>query len=425
MDATSRAARACLLLIHCASGYVDRLPLAPENYGFATNLSAATPYRRKAAVFASVGGGDLVLFSGKAKDERLNRGRMAYVGDAWRLSLSDAARWTRADAGCPGERPAAGSPRRRRRTVARARERERMRTAPLPQAGDGIDGELWIFGGHVERGTKSIYFDDLWALDASNAWREHKTCLSGAWAFDVAAGAWSEVATPAYGCRWGHTATTVDRRVAVFGGRHKEDDGDYDYLGGNQHSVWFYDVAGDAWEEAPALTDVGPKARDHHAAAYVDGGLYVTGGKTTDLAAEAQDDLWRFDVATHTWADLTAGRQPRSRYLHSAATWATAPPLAPSERPELGAMVVFGGEHIKSRRHGKKKYVRYNDVWGYWPLGEWVELIDDRGFASALYLSPWSLRWVRLASEAAVVATCVGVVAVAIYYRVSIPEATY
>ena len=151
----------------------------------------------------------------------------------------------------------------------------------------------------------------------------------------------------------------------------------------------------------------------------------VTGGKTTDLAAEAQDDLWRFDVATHTWADLTAGRQPRSRYLHSAATWATAPPLAPSERPELGAMVVFGGEHIKSRRHGKKKYVRYNDVWGYWPLGEWVELIDDRGFASALYLSPWSLRWVRLASEAAVVATCVGVVAVAIYYRVSIPEAIY
>ena len=70
----------------------------------------------------------------------------------------------------------------------------------------------------------------------------------------------------------------MDRRVAVFGGRHKEDDGDYDYFGGNQHSVWFYDVAGDAWEEAPALTDVGPAARDHHAAAYVDGGLYVTGG---------------------------------------------------------------------------------------------------------------------------------------------------
>ena len=108
--------------------------------------------------------------------------------------------------------------------------------------------------------------------------RERKTCLSDAWAFDVAAGAWSEVATPAYGCRWGHTATTVDRRVAVFGGRHKEDDGDYDYFGGNQHSVWFYDVAGDAWEEAPALTDVGPAARDHHAAAYVDGGLYVAGG---------------------------------------------------------------------------------------------------------------------------------------------------
>ena len=48
----------------------------------AANISQ-TPYRRKAAVFASLEDGTAVLFSGKTKDERVNNGHMAYVGDTW------------------------------------------------------------------------------------------------------------------------------------------------------------------------------------------------------------------------------------------------------------------------------------------------------------------------------------------------------
>ena len=44
------------------------------------------------------------------------------------------------------------------------------------------------------------------------------------------------------------------------------------------------------------------------------------GGKTTNLAKAAEDDIWRYDFRTRTWADLTEGRQPESRCLHSAAT---------------------------------------------------------------------------------------------------------
>ena len=442
----ARTLVAAVLVARCGSAQ----NLVPKvHYGFATNLSAATPFRRKAAVFASVGDGEMVLFSGKAKDWRVNRGHMAYVGDTWRLRLNGrGAEWTRLDFGL----------------LRRDRPDARWKSA-----GDGVDGRLYIFGGHVQRGSASIFYDDLWVLDAEDAWRqilpetsdapwpsrrrghavaaasgklvvvggrrEKKQCLSDVWVYDPGPNAWVEAPTPGYGCRWGHTATSVPRIdgapfltdpvVAVFGGRHKEDNGDYDYFGGTQHSVWLYSVTRDVWEEAVAATEVGPAARDHHAAAYVDGGLFVTGGKTTDLAAEAQDDLWRFDLATRTWTDLSAGKQPRSRYLHSAATWPSAPPLTPAGGDRKGAMVVFGGEHIKSRRHGKKKYVRYNDVWGYWPEGTWVELIDDVGDESALYLSPFALEGVKRAAMAATVLTAAGVIVTAIYYRTSIPNAIY
>ncbi|KAH8054556.1 galactose oxidase [Aureococcus anophagefferens] len=230
------------------------------------------------------------------RDERLNRGRMAYVGDAWRLSLSAAARGGLPTLGCPAERPPRWkSARRRRRTVARERANENRASRRRATASTASSGSS-----AATLSRKSIYFDDLWASTRRTpGGRSRRRPTAAA----------------------GHTATTVDRRVAVFGGRHKEDDGDHDYFGGNQHSVWFYDVAGDAWEEAPALTDVGPKARDHHAAAYVDGGLYaaggaerVTGGKTTDLAAEAQDDLWRFDVATRTRRRRDLRRRRRRRH---------------------------------------------------------------------------------------------------------------
>jgi hypothetical protein len=42
------------------------------------------------------------------------------------------------------------------------------------------------------------------------------------------------------------------------------------------------------------------------------------------------------------------------------------------------ALVLFGGEHIKSRKSGTKKYARLNDVWAFSSqTGNWTQLIAD------------------------------------------------
>ena len=41
-------------------------------------------------------------------------------------------------------------------------------------------------------------------------------------------------------------------------------------------------------------------------------------------------------------------------------------------------IVLFGGEHIKSRKSGKKKYARVNDVWAFSAqTRNWTNLIAD------------------------------------------------
>ena len=76
------------------------------------------------------------------------------------------------------------------------------------------------------------------------------------------------------------------------------------------------------------------------------------GGKLTDQATSALKDLWRYDLVGRTWSEMHPAVAPSSRYLHNMAAW-----------PGGHAIVLFGGEHIKSRKSGKKKYARVNDVW--------------------------------------------------------------
>lgn len=415
----------------------------------AMSNASRTPYRRKAAVFASLQDGTVALFSGKAKDARVNNGHMAFVGDTWLFAPGPASYWRR------------------------LRFEEGRGSRPPPRwksAGDGVNGNLYVFGGHVQKGDKSIYYDDLWVLEEQSRWREvphahmwpparrghaaaragdsliivggrghHSHCLRDAWAFNASSEIWREASTPphgsGYGCRWGLSATAVppisqakdgavqsEHTVAVFGGRQKTKKS-YDY---HDASVWVYSPRWDAWRELTSTTDLKPQARDHHAAAYLDGALYIHGGKITDLATTAEADLWRFDFVTHAWQKLEyEGKTPRSRYLHSACSWPSAPRAGPTALgAKRGAVLLFGGEHIKSRRHGKKKYVRYDDVWAYWAAhspndGTWVRLVDNYGDTREAVLSPFALAGVRVASAALLVMLALGVVALGLFHRCS------
>lgn len=136
---------------------------------------------------------------------------------------------------------------------------------------------------------------------------------------------------------------------------------DFVYL----NDLWFYDPVQDEWAR-PLVTGKPPK-RDHHASAYVDGHLYIHGGKLTDQVESARKDLWRYDLVSRTWSELRSPYVPSSRYLHHMAAW-----------PGGHALILFGGEHIKSRKSGNKKYARLNDVWAFSSqTGNWTQLIAD------------------------------------------------
>ena len=110
------------------------------------------------------------------------------------------------------------------------------------------------------------------------------------------------------------------------------------------NDLWFYDPAHDEWARGQVQGKLMPAKRDHHATAYVDGHLYIHGGKLTDQATSALKDLWRYDLVGRTWSEMHPAVAPSSRYLHNMAAW-----------PGGHAIVLFGGEHIKSRKSGKKK----------------------------------------------------------------------
>ena len=99
------------------------------------------------------------------------------------------------------------------------------------------------------------------------------------------------------------------------------------------NDLWFYDPARDEWAQGRVRGKLSPAKRDHHATAYVDGHLYVHGGKLTDQATSALKDLWRYDLVGRTWSEMHPAVAPSSRYLHNMAAW-----------PGGHAIVLFGGE---------------------------------------------------------------------------------
>ena len=213
------------------------------------DLSAALRHRCASSPSYEVVGGfffDFELFRTASRDRDAPRRHMAYVGDTWLFTPGPASFWRRLHFG--DERNARPGPR-------------------WKSAGDGVNGNLYIFGGHVERGSHSYYYDDMWVLSHQSTWREipkgevwpparrghaaahaddllvivggrqhHSECLRDAWAFNTTSEIWRKTSTPpkgsGYGCRWGHSATAIppvptakdgsvqsEHTVAVFGGR--------------------------------------------------------------------------------------------------------------------------------------------------------------------------------------------------------------
>ena len=78
------ALAAALVLAACAAKKSSKIKATkpPNEYSTKNTTIAASPWRRKGAVFEEVGPGRFALFGGKVKDPRANDGRAAYAGDA-------------------------------------------------------------------------------------------------------------------------------------------------------------------------------------------------------------------------------------------------------------------------------------------------------------------------------------------------------
>ena len=136
-------------------------------------------------------------------------------------------------------------------------------------------------------------------------------------AYDPLSGLWSRAASlpVARGC---HTAAVVDGKIYVVGGEIDDDEGEVVAT----DRVDMYDPAADSWQQMAAM----PTARSSHAAAVVDGKIYVSGG----LAASGNesDALEAYDPVADTWTTLATLSKARADHASVAFN---------------GKLYVFGG----------------------------------------------------------------------------------
>lgn len=190
-------------------------------------------------------------------------------------------------------------------------------TARTSHAAAADGGRIYVFGGYDADGK---FLNDMWVLRAplsppySPDAPEVVSRPRAAWTRPVPTG---EV--PAG--RQGHSLTSVDRQLVLFGGSTAD--------GSDVNDVYTYDTSAGSWKQLP-VAGAAPLPRKAHSALRHGRSLVVAGGCTS--AAHCFSDVWRLDLASHSWSQrmTDSALQWRQREGHSAAF--------------VGAqMFVFGG----------------------------------------------------------------------------------
>ncbi|MCX5861663.1 MAG: hypothetical protein NTW27_06040 [Deltaproteobacteria bacterium] len=165
-------------------------------------------------------------------------------------------------------------------------------TSYLDSAYDPVGHALWIFGGqHVIGGAK---LNDLWKYDiAANTW----TLLSPA-------------GTPPSARTRVMMVYDVAHALLVFGGQDVSV-----YL----NDLWKYDITADSWTQiSPAGTLPHIRGDSCRAFDHINGDYIIFGGTSSDLAR--MDDLWKYNVATNTWSEVSLSNKPGVR-SHAGTAW--------------------------------------------------------------------------------------------------------
>ena len=139
-----------------------------------------------------------------------------------------------------------------------------------------------------------------------------------------------------------HTATAVDGKIYVLGGRIT----DSELVPTNRVDV--YDPAADSWQQMAAM----PTARSSHAAAVLDGKIYVTGGNLNGhrpgVVLEYSDALEAYDPVNNTWTTLASLSEYRASHASTVVN---------------GKLYVFGGYSDSGRMDLVEVYSPASNSW--------------------------------------------------------------
>ncbi len=106
-----------------------------------------------------------------------------------------------------------------------------------------------------------------------------------------------------------------------------------------------------------------------HAAAMLDGKVYVLGGSLAPGEQDAQNSLFVYDPATDAWTEGEA-LPARGRFLHQMAS-------------TDGALYVLGGIGVKPGKNGRMVRDMLTEAWLYTPQGGWDRAADLPRFCAA------------------------------------------
>ena len=190
-----------------------------------------------------------------------------------------------------------------------------MPTARKYFAAVAVAGKVYAIGG---TSTKEVFCD---AVEA----------------YDPLSNAWTRVASlpEARSC---HTAAVVDGKIYVVGG--DIDDAEGEEVTTDRVAV--YEPVADSWQQLAAM----PTARNSHAAAVVDGKIYVSGGYTK--SGVLSDAFEAYDPVTNTWTTLASLSHPRADHASAVIN---------------GKLCVFGGYSRSGRTELVEVYSPASNSW--------------------------------------------------------------
>ena len=218
----------------------------------------------------------------------------------------------------------------------------------IPSARDAhsacvIQEAMYIFGGYFE--ASFSYTPTVFRLDLNNYEWTLLEC---------------EGSPPIY--RDFHTATAIDNKMFIFGGR-SDNSNDFTQTEIYSNRLVYLDLTSLKWEQ-PEIRDPQPIGRRSHSALNLNGDLLIFGGYNSSKETH-MNDLWLLDSQQWTWRQLRPhGKGPQPRRRQSVCRVGSQIFLFGGTSPHEGPQVYFTQEQLQFMPDDEpKNLIDHNDTY--------------------------------------------------------------